>query len=63
MKENFNSTATRNTIKSHNLDNKVICPLCDQDITDLKDKINFHLEECFSASKFGMVIECFLALK
>ena len=58
MKENFNSSAKRNN-KNNNLDSKIICPLCEQDITDLKEKMNIHLEECFSASKFGMVIGFF----
>jgi hypothetical protein len=55
MKENLNSSSAKPNSNS-NLDNKVICPLCDENITDLKEKINIHLEECFSSSKFTMVI-------
>ncbi len=56
MKENFNSSSAKgnnNHSKNGNLDNKVICPLCDENITDLKEKINIHLEECFASSKFA----------
>ena len=28
----------------------VMCPLCNEDISDLKERINMHLEECFSSS-------------
>ena len=59
MKENFNSSSsstslpvsdnTHNDIINYNA--KIVCPLCDEDISDLKDKINIHLEECLALMK------------
>ena len=52
MKENLNSSNDTLPQKQPSSSAKTItCPLCNQEISDLKEKINMHLEECFSVSK------------
>ena len=41
MKENLDLISKNNK--------SIVCPLCDQDLSHLKEKINIHLEQCCSS--------------